>query len=125
MHGERRRGLHTIRGRAGCRSTSSRRGRRRSCERNKYLSAGAPDVGEEGSPGVATLHLHATDAGGAEWTLDTAGRTLTRRHSSGDVAVRGAAWALARWCWGRPVIGELEVFGDLTAAEAWRSTVVP
>jgi len=88
-------------------------------------AAGASHIGEKGGPGLATLHLHATDAEGAEWTLDTVGRTLTRRHNSGDVAVRGAAWALARWCWGRPATGELEVFGDLSSAEAWRSTVVP
>ncbi|HXY45879.1 MAG TPA: maleylpyruvate isomerase family mycothiol-dependent enzyme [Acidimicrobiales bacterium] len=72
-----------------------------------------------------TVHLHATDTEGAEWTLDTTARTVTRRHAKGDVAIRGTAWALARWCWGRPVEGEIEVFGDLSPAEAWRCTVVP
>ena len=82
-----------------------------------------PPAGPDTPP--ASVHLHATDVGGAEWTLDTAARTIARRHAKGDVAIRGTAWALARWCWGRPVDGEIEAFGDLAAAEAWRSTVVP
>jgi hypothetical protein len=82
-----------------------------------------PPAGPDTPP--ASVHLHATDVAGAEWTLDTAARTIARRHAKGDVAIRGTAWALARWCWGRPVDGEIEAFGDLAAAEAWRSTVVP
>jgi uncharacterized protein (TIGR03083 family) len=81
----------------------------------------APDAGET-LPG--RVHLHATDVDGAEWTIDTAARTVSRRHAKGDVAIRGSAWALARWCWGRPVDGEIETFGDLSAAEAWRASVV-
>lgn len=75
-------------------------------------------------PLPATVHLHANDVDGAEWTIDTTARTVTTRHAKSDVAIRGTAWALARWCWGRPTSGEIEVFGDLEAAEAWRSTVV-
>jgi uncharacterized protein (TIGR03083 family) len=71
------------------------------------------------------IHLHATDVDGAEWTIDTMARTVSRRHAKGDVAIRGNAWALARWCWGRPVDGEIETFGDLSAAEVWRASVVP
>jgi uncharacterized protein (TIGR03083 family) len=71
------------------------------------------------------IHLHATDLEGAEWTIDTVARTIAQTHSMGDVALRGTAWALARWCWGRPVGGELEVFGNLENAEAWRRTVAP
>lgn len=76
------------------------------------------------------VHLHATDVEGAEWTVDTSARTLTKAHMKGDVALRGPAWAIARWVWGRlPEQGvgregeapsELEVFGDAGAAEAWR-----
>lgn len=84
------------------------------------LVSAPPDAGGV----VPTVHLHATDVDGAEWTLDTAARTVTRRHAKGDVALRGTAWSLARWCWGRPVAGEIEVFGDLEAAEAWRSSFV-
>ncbi len=79
------------------------------------------------------VHLHATDASGAEWTVDTASKTFTRAHMKGDVALRGPAWALARWTWGRlPEQGstdksgtpsELEVFGDVAAAETWRRTL--
>jgi hypothetical protein len=74
---------------------------------------------------AATVHLHATDVEGAEWTIDTVARTFTRRHAKGDVAVRGTSWALARWCWGRPVGGEIDVLGDADAAEAWRSSFAP
>jgi uncharacterized protein (TIGR03083 family) len=70
------------------------------------------------------VHLHAADVEHAEWTVDTGARTVTRAHLKGDVAVRGPAWALLRWLWGRPVGGELDTFGDLDAAEAWRRTVV-
>ena len=66
------------------------------------------------------LHLHATDAEGAEWTIDTASRTFTRAHMKSDVALRGPAFALARWLFGRQSIGELETFGNLEAAESWR-----
>lgn len=88
------------------------------------VETGSPAPASSHATHPASVHLHATDVAGAEWTFDTAGRTLTRRHAKGDVAIRGTAWALARWSWGRPVDGEIEVFGDLAAAEAWRSTVV-
>jgi len=76
-----------------------------------------------GAPAGLTVHLHATDAERAEWTLDTEANSVTFTHAKGDVALRGTAWALDRWCWGRPADGELEVFGDLGAAEAWRATI--
>jgi hypothetical protein len=69
------------------------------------------------------VHLHATDIDGAEWTIDTVDRTVTRAHAKGDAAIRGTAWALARWCWGRPVGGEIEAFGDIDAAESWRRSI--
>jgi uncharacterized protein (TIGR03083 family) len=81
-------------------------------------------VVQPGGVGPATIHLHATDLEGAEWTIDTAARTVARRHSKSDVAIRGTSWALARWCWGRPVSDEIEAFGDIEAAETWRSTVI-
>ncbi len=81
----------------------------------------APATGETPS---CLVHLHATDVDGAEWTIDTGARTVLRRHAKGDVAIRGSAWALARWCWGRPVDGEIDTFGDLGPAEAWRASVV-
>ena len=66
------------------------------------------------------VHLHATDLEGAEWTIDTGARTVTAAHMKGDVALRGPAWAIMRWLWGRPVGAELEEFGDLEAAAEWR-----
>lgn len=74
-----------------------------------------------------TVHLHATDAGPhAEWTVDAANRTVAAAHLKADVAVRGTAWALDRWCWRRDTPageGELEIFGDRPAAEEWRPTL--
>jgi uncharacterized protein (TIGR03083 family) len=88
-------------------------------------AAAADSAADPANATALVIHLHATDLEGAEWTIDTVARTIARTHAKGDVALRGTAWALARWCWGRPVAGELEVFGDLEAAEAWRRTVAP
>lgn len=72
-----------------------------------------------------TIHLHATDVPDAEWTVDSGTRCYARAHLKGDVALRGPAWELAMWCWGRAgesasQSGELELHGDAAAAEAWR-----
>jgi len=72
----------------------------------------------------ATLHLHADDVEGAEWTIATEPQTYARCHERSEVAIRGNAWALARWCWGRPAEGEIELFGDTGQADAWRSSLV-
>jgi uncharacterized protein (TIGR03083 family) len=85
--------------------------------------ASEPAPSRDGQP--FTVHLHATDVEGAEWTLDTVARTVTAAHAKADVALRGTAWSLARWTWGRPVGGEIEVFGDIEAAENWRRTISP
>jgi uncharacterized protein (TIGR03083 family) len=78
-----------------------------------------------------TVHLHATDAP-AEWTIDTAGARYARAHTNADAALRGPAWSLDRWIWRRgsanrggeladePLLPDLDVFGDLRAAEEWR-----
>lgn len=72
-----------------------------------------------------TIHLHATDVDGAEWTIDTGAGTFARSHLKADVALRGPAWALDRWCCGRLSVAEaspldsLEHFGDVSAAERW------
>jgi uncharacterized protein (TIGR03083 family) len=74
-----------------------------------------------------SVHLHATDSGvEAEWTVDVENRTYAAAHLKADVAVRGPAWALDRWCWGRDAAvdaGELEIFGDGAAAAAWRAAL--
>lgn len=78
---------------------------------------------EDGGAPAGSVHLHASDLDSAEWTIDVAARTVSRQHAKGDAAVRGSAWALARWCWGRPVDDEIEIFGDEAVAEAWRGTI--
>ncbi|MGH9231596.1 MAG: maleylpyruvate isomerase family mycothiol-dependent enzyme, partial [Acidimicrobiales bacterium] len=77
-----------------------------------------------------TLHLHATDVGGAEagegeWlvTLDPAGMTVEHRHARGDVAVRGTASDLLLLLWNRVGADRCEVFGDADLLEWWRATV--
>jgi uncharacterized protein (TIGR03083 family) len=86
------------------------------------------ELGEEMS-----LHLHATDAASAEWTIDTGRRTYATAHLKADVAVRGPAFVLDLWCWRRgsararggsegplPSLGdEVTTFGDVAAAEEW------
>lgn len=76
-----------------------------------------------------TLHLHASDAAEAEWTVDCDQRTYATAHLKADVALRGPAWALDRWCWGRgnlsgdgalDLSGAVDAFGDWKAAESWR-----
>jgi uncharacterized protein (TIGR03083 family) len=84
-------------------------------------SAAAPEAGTStDSQPAFIVHLHATDIENAEWTIDTVARAVSRAHAKGDVAIRGTSWALARWCWGRPVGDEIEAFGDIDAAETWR-----
>lgn len=68
-----------------------------------------------------SLHLHITDTEG-EWMLvgdDGPNLTVTNEHGKGDAAARGQAEELLLWVWGRP--GEIEIFGDESVAETWRS----
>ncbi|MGD1011800.1 MAG: maleylpyruvate isomerase family mycothiol-dependent enzyme [Acidimicrobiales bacterium] len=80
-----------------------------------------PDRGVLGG----SLHLHAADVPGAEWTLaeGSAGATITRAHSKADVALRGTAFQLARWIWRRLPTGQLEVFGDRSIADRFRENI--
>jgi uncharacterized protein (TIGR03083 family) len=61
-----------------------------------------------------SIHLHATDVSDAEWTLDpqAEGSMFTREHSKADAALRGSAFDLACWIWGRLPTDRLESFGD-------------
>ncbi|MGO9197046.1 MAG: maleylpyruvate isomerase family mycothiol-dependent enzyme [Acidimicrobiales bacterium] len=80
-----------------------------------------------------TVHLHATDAAtDAEWTIDTVHRSYAPAHLKADVALRGPAWALDRWCWRRGELDgdsqlslgdALEAFGDWRAAEESRPRI--
>lgn len=67
------------------------------------------------------VHMHATDADeGAEWTVDVANGQFAHAHMKGDVALRGPAWSLYRWLWGRGAIDDIEVLGSRQAAGDWR-----
>jgi uncharacterized protein (TIGR03083 family) len=72
-----------------------------------------------------SVHLHATDIDGAEWTIATETKQVARAHMKGDVALRGDAWTLALWAWGRHTADHdgLETFGDTAAADQWRATL--
>ncbi|MGA2529046.1 MAG: maleylpyruvate isomerase family mycothiol-dependent enzyme [Acidimicrobiales bacterium] len=65
-----------------------------------------------------SIHLHASDVLGAEWTLrcGAGGCALTSEHAKTDVALRGSAFELACWAWGRLPVERLETFGDLNVA---------
>jgi uncharacterized protein (TIGR03083 family) len=72
-----------------------------------------------------SMHLHATDLSGAEWTLDPAvgEASVTREHAKADVALRGTAFELACWIWGRLPSGRLEIFGDRQIADRFQDVV--
>jgi uncharacterized protein (TIGR03083 family) len=68
-----------------------------------------------------TVHLHRTDGDG-EWLLTiAASSTLEHGHAKGDLAVRGTACDLLLWVLNRPA--EVERFGDIGLADAWRENV--
>jgi len=72
-----------------------------------------------------SMHLHATDLPGAEWTLDPgAGKTfISREHAKADVALRGTAFELACWIWGRLPTERLEIFGNRQVADRFQDVV--
>ncbi len=69
-----------------------------------------------------SMHLHATDVPDAEWTLDPRAGTssITRAHAKAGVALRGSAFELACWTWGRLPTERLEVFGDRQIADRFQ-----
>ncbi len=72
-----------------------------------------------------SMHLHATDVSGAEWTLDPrpGGSSVIREHTKAALALRGSAFDLARWTWGRLPTEQLEVFGDRQVAKRFQEVV--
>jgi uncharacterized protein (TIGR03083 family) len=62
---------------------------------------------------AGSVHLHSTDAPG-EWLVrfDAGGMHVTREHSKGDVAIRGAASDLLLVLVGRKAARDVEVLGD-------------
>ena len=81
-----------------------------------------PSTGLGGS-----IHLHATDVSDAEWTVDArpGGSSITREHRKADAALRGTAFDLACWTWGRLPTERLETFGDLEIANRFLEVVRP
>jgi len=73
----------------------------------------------------ASMHLHANDVPGAEWTLDSAGgnTVILREHTKADVALRGTAFDLACWIWGRLATKQLEILGDRRVAARFQDVV--
>lgn len=72
-----------------------------------------------------SMHLHATDVPGAEWTLDPlAGDSpITYQHAKAAVALRGSAFELALWTWGRLPTEQLETSGDRQIADRFQAVV--
>jgi uncharacterized protein (TIGR03083 family) len=82
----------------------------------RKLSGSVPEWGDGRS-----VHLHRTDGEG-EWLLTIANPpTLEHGHAKGDLAVRGTSCDLLLWTLNRPA--EVELFGDVALAEAWRENV--
>lgn len=72
-----------------------------------------------------SMHLHATDVAGAEWTLNprVSGSAITREHAKAGVALRATAFELACWTWGRLPTERLEILGDRQIADRFREVV--
>ncbi len=72
-----------------------------------------------------SMHLHATDVPGAEWTVDprAGGSSITREHVMAGVALRGSAFELACWTWGRLPTERLEILGDGRIADRFQEVV--
>ncbi len=72
-----------------------------------------------------SLHLHATDISDAEWTIDPrrGSSSLTREHAKADVALRGGAFDLACWTWGRLPTERLEIFGQRQIAQRFQEVL--
>lgn len=69
-----------------------------------------------------TVHLHATDAPGAEWVVDLTGDRIgwRRAHEKAAVAVRGPLTDLLLLVYGRrPVTDRTDVRGDRELLDSW------
>jgi len=73
--------------------------------------------------GTDSIHLHGTDAEGAEWMiqLTSDGYTFDHSHGKGSVAVRGPVADLYLLLQGRRSLddGRFEIFGDRSVIEFW------
>lgn len=71
----------------------------------------------------ASMHLHATDIEGGEWTVyfTDAGLDWEQAHAKGDVAARGPVSDLLLMLWSRIPPSRLQLFGDATLLERWQA----
>jgi uncharacterized protein (TIGR03083 family) len=71
------------------------------------------------------IHLDATDVPSGEWTLDPrSGQfSVSRGGEKADVTLRGSAFELACWIWGRRPTEQLHVVGDPGIADAFQKVV--
>ena len=69
-----------------------------------------------------TVHLHATDIEGGEWsmTLNAEEVVWERSHTKADVAARGPVSDLLLLLWSRIPPSRLELFGEATILERWQ-----
>ncbi len=51
------------------------------------------------------------------------GASITGEHTKADVALRGSAFELACWTWGRLPTERLEILGDQQIADRFRAAV--
>jgi uncharacterized protein (TIGR03083 family) len=81
----------------------------------KLIEAGAEDV----------MHLQATDVQGAEWTFDarSGAAKMGPSHTEADVTLRGTAFELACWIWGRLPAERLVSVGDQQIADRFQEEV--
>lgn len=71
----------------------------------------------------ASMHLHATDIDGGEWTVrfTDSGLEWEQVHEKGDVAARGPVSDLLLMLWSRIPPSRLQLFGDATLLERWQA----
>lgn len=77
------------------------------------------DLDADGS----SMHLHATDTEGGEWTVTFADGGLEWRqaHEKGDVAARGPVSDLLLMLWSRIPPSRLQLFGDASLLDRWQA----
>jgi len=84
-----------------------------------FLSGRPTDLG-------GSVHFHATDSPHGEWVVRTVdgGLLAGHGHEKADVAMRASAGDLLLWLWGRDVDADrLEIFGDTTILDNWRTNL--
>jgi uncharacterized protein (TIGR03083 family) len=89
---------------------------------DEYLSLIVPHLVRQGRVDLPTssLHLHCTDVAGEWLVTNIDGLGLVREHAKGDAAVRGPAGAILAELWGRrAALGQCDIVGDTSAADAW------